>query len=497
MHKTHTNTLTSSNPCQTQFYRDIYTRRKRNDDTEKQPHENMKKSRGDLTQGSLLRHLLRLAGPIILSYILQEAFNIVDMIFVGRLGAGAIAAVGISGNLIRLIGVFSLGISTGSGIMVAQYLGARNLAQAEHIAMQSILLAVFFSIGVTLVGYPLAEQGLLAVRMTDPEVLRLGTTYMHIILAGISTMFVSMTLGSIFRAGGDTITPMIVLIFSTLINITLDPLLIFGLWGFPKLGVAGSAYATLIGRGAGVIILLYLCWTGRAPISLRRVQYQVDLVEMLDILRLGVYSSMQGFWRHISRLGFLWVIGPYGKTVVAAYTICMRLRILVMNPGFGIANAVTPLVGQNLGANQIERAEKATRVANLLGTVIMAAIGAVFLAFSQIFIRIFTTETAVIETGTLYLRFLAPTFGFIAFSLILGRALNGAGDTFSPMVITLAAQVGVGLGLVILLSHFIGLNGVWLGIALSNVVQGIAMWCWYRTGKWKAIKLVKKSTKAV
>ena len=457
----------------------------------------MKTARGDLTQGSLLRHLLRLAGPIILSYILQEAFNIVDMIFVGRLGAGAIAAVGISGNLIRLIGVFSLGISTGAGIMVAQYLGARNLAQAEHIAMQSILLAVFFSIGVTLVGYPLAEQGLRAVRMTDPEVLRLGTTYMHIILVGISTMFVSMTLGSIFRAGGDTITPMMVLIFSTLINITLDPLLIFGLWGFPKLGVAGSAYATLIGRGAGVIILLYLCWTGHAPISLRRVQYQVDFREMLDILRLGVYSSMQGFWRHLSRLGFLWVIGPYAKTVVAAYTICMRLRILVMNPGFGIANAVVPLVGQNLGANQTERAEKSTRVANLLGTVIMAAIGVVFLAFPQIFIRIFTTETAVIETGIVYLRFLAPTFGFIAFSLILGRALNGAGDTFSPMVITLAAQVGVGLGLVILLSHFIGLNGVWLGIALSNVVQGTAMWCWYRTGRWKTIKLVKKRTKAV
>ena len=452
----------------------------------------MKKARGDLTQGSLLRHLLRLAGPIILSYMLQEAFNIVDMIFVGRLGAGAIAAVGVSGNLLRLIGVFSLGISTGAGIMVAQYLGARNLAQAEHIAMQSILLAVFFSIGVTLVGYPLAEQGLLAVRMTDPEVLRLGTAYMHIILAGISTMFLSMTLGSIFRAGGDTVTPMIVLIFSTVINITLDPLLIFGLWGFPKLGVAGSAYATLIGRGAGVIILLYLCWNGRAPVSLRRVQYRVDLVEMLDILRLGVYSSMQGFWRHISRLGFLWVLGPYGKTVVAAYTICMRLRILVMNPGFGIANAVVPLVGQNLGANQIDRAEKATRVANLLGTVIMAVIGAVFLAFPQIFIRIFTTEAAVIETSIVYLRFLSPTFGFIAFSLILGRALNGAGDTFSPMVITLAAQVGVGLGLVILLSRFMDLNGVWLGIALSNIVQGLAMWFWYRTGKWKTIKLIKK-----
>ena len=451
----------------------------------------MKKARGDLTQGSLLRHLLRLAGPIIFSYILQDAFNIIDMIFVGRLGPGAIAAVGVSGNLLRLIGVFSLGISTGAGIMVAQYLGARRLAQAEHIAMQSILLAVFFSICVTLVGYPLAEYGLLAVRMVDPEVLHLGTTYMHIVLIGISTMFLSMTLGSIFRAGGDAVTPMIVLVFSTLINIGLDPLLIFGLWGFPKLGVAGSAYATLIGRGVGVMILLYFCWTGRAPVSLRSVQFRVDFVEMLNILRLGIYSSMQGFWRHFSRLGFLWVIGPYGKTVVAAYTICMRLRILVMNPGFGIANSVAPLVGQNLGANQIDRAEKSTRVANILGAAIMAAIGAVFLVFPQTFIQIFTPDTHVIEIGVVYLRFLAPTFGFIAFSLVLGKALNGAGDTFSPMVITLGSQLVVGLGLVIILSHFIGLNGVWLGIALSNVVQGIAMWFWYHTGKWKLINIVR------
>ena len=454
----------------------------------------MKNARGDLTQGNLLKHLLRLAVPLTLSNILQDAFNIVDMIFVGRLGPASIAAVGVSGNLLRLVGVLSLGISTGSGVMVAQYLGARNRAQAEHVAMQAILLSIFFSIGIALIGYPLAEQGLLSVRMKDPEVLRLGTTYMHIILAGSSAMFLSMTLGSIFRAGGDAVTPMIVLIFSTVINIALDPLLIFGLWQFPKLGVAGSAYATLIGRGLGASVLLYLCWSGHAPLSLRNVEFRADLVEMLDILRLGIYSSMQGFWRHLSRLGFLWVLGPFGKNVVAAYTICMRLRILVMNPGFGISHAVSPMVGQNLGANQIERAEKSTRVANLLGAAVMTLIGAMFLFFPQVFIRIFAPdEPDVVEIGAVYLQFLSPTFGFIAFSLVLGRALNGAGDTFSPMVITLAAQIGVGLGLVIVLSHFIGLNGVWLGIALSNVVQGLAMWLWYRTGRWKMKSVVKKS----
>ncbi len=455
----------------------------------------MNKTRGDLTQGSLLRHLLRLAVPITCGYILQDAFNIVDMIFVGRLGPAAIAAVGVSGNLLRLIGVFSLGISTGAGIMVAQYLGARNHAQAGHVAMQAILLAFFFSIGIGIVGYPLAEFGLRAVRTTDPEVIQLGTSYIQIILVGISTMFLSMTLGSIFRASGDAVTPMVVLIFSTLINITLDPLLIFGLWKFPKLGVAGSAYATLIGRGIGVIILLFLYFSGRAPISFRHIHLRADLVEMLDILRLGIYSSMQGFWRHLSRLGFLWVIGPYGQYTVAAYTICMRLRILVMNPGFGIANAVAPVVGQNLGANQIDRAEKTARMGNIVGTSLMTGIGVLFLIFPQVFIQIFTNDLEVIKIGSVYLQFLSPTFGFIAFSLVLGKALNGAGDTFSPMIITLAAQVGVGLGLVILFSHFYGLKGVWIGIALSNVVQGIAMWIWYRTGKWKTKKIIKNGSR--
>lgn len=452
----------------------------------------MKKTREDLTEGSLFHHLIKLSVPITLGYILQDAFNVVDMIFVGKLGPASIAAVGMSGDLLRLIGVFSLGISTGSGILVAQYLGARNYAQAGHVAMQAILLAIFAAIGVGVIGYPLSEFGLRSLRIKDPEVIRLGTTYMHIILVGISTMFLSMTLGSIFRAGGDAVTPTVVLIFSTVINITLDPFLIFGLWIFPELGVAGSAYATIIGRGFGVITLLILIWIGRSPLSLRHVQLQPDLIEMLDIFRLGIYSSMQGFWRHLSRLVFLWVIGPYGKFAVAAYTVCMRLRILVMNPGFGIANAVAPMVGQNIGANQIERAEATTRIGNVIASILMSGIGVLFLLFPEVFLAIFNDDPEVVRIGSMYLQFLSLTFGFIAFSLVLGKALNGAGDTFSPMMITLGSQMGVGLLLVILFSRIIGLNGVWIGISLSNVVQGISMWLWYRTERWKTINITNK-----
>ena len=161
-----------------------------------------------------------------------------------------------------------------------------------------------------------------------------------------------------------------------------------------------------------------------------------------------------------------------------------------MNPGFGIANAVAPLVGQNMGAGHTDRAGDSAKIGNIVGTSVMAGIGILFLAFPQIFIRIFTNDVEVIQIGKLYLQFLSLTFGFIAFSLVLGKALTGAGDTISPMVITFGAQMGVGLCLVIILSHFFGLVGVWIGIALSNVVQGGAMWFWYRTGNWKRIKTI-------
>ncbi len=450
----------------------------------------MKKSRHDLTQGNIFKNLLHLAVPIFLSNLLQDAFNIVDMIFVGRLGSAALAAVGLSGNLLRLIGVFALGISTGTAIMVAQFIGAKKRAEGEDIAMQALILCVVFAIGISCVGYLLAERGLRLMRTDDEEVIRLGVAYMQVTLLGMVTMFLSMTLNSIFRGAGDAVTPMIVLIFATVLNIILDPLLIFGVWKFPRLGVVGSAYATVIGRGVAAVIMFYLCFSGRGPISLKYVKRRINLSAMGQILRIGVFSSMQGFWRHLSRLGFMWVIGPYGKNAIAAYTVCMRLRVIVMTPGFGIANAISPMVGQNLGANQIDRAEKSAQIGNRVAIVMMSLIGILFFLFPQIFLGIFTNDMEVIGIGSLFLRYLSPTFGFIAISLVLGRALNGAGDTFSPMAITLICQVGVGLILVIAISYLIGLPGVWIGIALSNVLQGLMMWVWYRRGAWKAKKLV-------
>ena len=294
-----------------------------------------------------------------------------------------------------------------------------------------------------------------------------------------------MTLNSIYRGAGDAVTPMLVLIFATVLNIILDWLLIFGKLGFPELGIVGSAYATVIGRSASVLIMLYICFRSRGAISLKHADWRINLSEMGKILKLGIFSAMQGFWRHLSRLGFLRVVASYGTNAVAAYAICMRLRVLVMTPGFAIAGAVSPMVGQNLGARLVHRARKSAQVGNWLAIFVMIGIGFPFLFFPEFFVSIFTQDQAVIRIANVYLRYLSPTFGFIAMSLVLGRAMTGSGDTLSPMAITLVSQCGIGLMLVIVLSHTINIIGIWLGIALSNVVQGILMWIRYKRSEWE------------
>ena len=261
----------------------------------------MKNSRYDLTQGSVLTNLLRMAVPSFCSQLLQDLFNVVDMIFVGRLGAPALAAVAMSANLLRLIGILGHGISTGTVILVAQSLGANKPEDGQRIAMQALILSLICGLGVGCLGYPLAEFGLRLLG-AEKDVIPLGIGSLQVTLLGLGLMFLSRTLNAIFRAVGNAITPMMVLICSTILNIVLDPLLIFGIWFFPSLGVVGSAYATLISRGVSVVMLLSFCLGGQGVISLSWVKPGVNFKIMGQIMKLGIFTSMQALLRHGSRL---------------------------------------------------------------------------------------------------------------------------------------------------------------------------------------------------
>lgn len=444
----------------------------------------MNRSSRDLTEGGIIRNIWYLALPMMAGNVLENAFNIVDMIFVGKLGPSAIAAVGMSGVILHILFVIVIGISTGTVALVARFIGAKKASEAEQVAMQSLFLGVFCYAVVAAVGYPLAPLMLRALGAAQ-EVVLLGTTYIRIMFLGAFTMILSILMGSVLRAAGDAITPLKILTVSTLLNIGLDPLLIFGWWRFPRLGVAGSALATAIARGIGACILLWIVLRGRTIIHLKRTNAKIDFSMMRRILRIGIFASIQAILRNASGVVLIRLVALYGTFAVAAHVVGMRLHMIVMMPGFALAIAASALVGQNLGADKPLRAERTAWITAGMGFGIMTLFGIVYIVFAPSIIGVFNTHPEVIETGTNYLHIVAGAIGFVGLSIILGRALNGAGDTVSPMVITGIGLLALRLGLCLLFSWKLRLTGIWFGIAASTVIQGLMMCFWFRAGKWK------------
>jgi len=318
-------------------------------------------------------------------------------------------------------------------------------------------------------------------------------------LLGSITKFLGYTLSSALRGAGDAITPMIIFAVSTTLNIILDPLLIFGLWIFPRLGVAGSALATVIARGVGLVIFLWGFCTGRFVLRLKLSDVKIDFEIMKRIIKIGAFGSIQAILRNVSGLILMRIVAFYDKKMhvaeastttaempaVSAYTIGMRLRMIVMMPGFGVANAVAPLVGQNLGSGKSKRAEKSAWVGVAFGAGIMAFIGIIYIVLANFIMRAFTQDPEVVRIGIVYVRIQAITYGFIGLSIILGRGFSGAGDTLPPMVFTGISMIVFCLPAAIVMANWLGIIGIWISIAASNVVQAAMMAFWFLRGKWK------------
>jgi len=448
----------------------------------------MRETSKDLTDGSIVRNIWYLALPMMVGNLFQDAFTIVDMIFVGKLGPSAIAAVGMSGTIQGMLFTFIFGISMGTVAMVARFIGAKNMPEAENVAMQSIFLGLVCYFGMAIIGYLLSSYSL-EILGAESDVVLQGTAYMKVSFIGSITMILSVILSAILNASGDAMTPLKTLIAATISNIILDPLFIFGWLGFPELGVVGSALATVLSRGISVSILFYVLLNGRSIIHLKITNVKIDFSIMWRIMKIGVFSSIQAVMRNSSALILTRIVAIYGTFAVAAYVIGMRLRMVVLMPGFGLANAVSTLVGQNLGAGKPERAERTAWVTAGITSAIMAFIGILYIIFAKASISIFNSHPEVIRIGIYQQYITAGAFGIVGVSIVLGRAFNGAGDTISPMVISSITLLLFQIGLSLLLSWKFGIIGVWFGITASNVIEGIMMMLWFNTGRWKLKKV--------
>lgn len=444
----------------------------------------MAREKRDLTQGSIPRNLIALALPLVAANLLQTTFNIVDMLFVGRLGPAAIAAVSLAGVITMFLMTIAIGLATGTQAMISRFIGAKDQQQAEVVAIQSLFLGIFSSFFLSIIGLFLS-QFLLELVGAKGEVLSLGKGYLQIMFSGIYTVFLLFLVSAIFQGVGNTVTPMKILLFSTVSNIVFDPLLIFGIWFFPHWGVNGAAAATVTARGLGMLTGIYLLFKGKSGIYLHLQKVRIDLGMMWRIIRIGLFASLQAILRNISQIVVARIVASFGTYAIAAYGIGMRVRMVVMMPGFGLAAATAVLVGQNLGAKNPQRAEKSGLISSLLYSLFMVFTGSLFHIFAQPIISAFNPQPDVVRIGVNYLHVLTLSFVFLGIAIVLSRAMNGAGDTISPMVITGFTLLILRIPLCLFLSRILGTTGIWVGLAISDLANGLLTLFWFIEGRWK------------
>lgn len=445
-----------------------------------------RKINSSITEGGVKSAIWKLAMPIMAGAALQDLFALADLFFIGRLGHVAVAALSISGVLLAVIMMAAIGISTGTTALVAHYIGKKDYQSADNVLFQTVVLSLVCSLVMALVGI-FGTAGLLRLFGASPEIIPAASEYLKITFVWSIFIFLFIAFNQALGGSGDVIVPLKILLLANIINIILDPLFIFGFGFFPRMEVAGSAIATVISRAVGVIVLLRYFLFGYSSLHFHRGIFRINLPVMGRMVKIGFFATLEVLLRQLSLLLLLGLITSFGTACLAAYGIVIRLRMTIMMFGFGMGNACAVVVGQNMGADSSERAVqsgwKALKYYELM--VIPAAI--LFFIFAPQIISVFSNHPEVVGLGSDFMRFIAVTFPFLAAALILGKGINGAGDTIAPAVMTGVAQLGLRIPVAYILALFFGLGptGIWLSINFSDISQGLAMMWYFKRGFWK------------
>lgn len=445
----------------------------------------------NLTEGSVFRAILHLGIPTIAISLLQSTFNLVDMFFVGRLGPTALAAVTVSGIVIALLITVAIGISMGTLALVSRYWGARRFQQAARVVGQSLYISIFLSLCFGLGGWFLARP-ILSLLGARGGVLEQAVVYFRIISAGAGTIFIFVTFSSALKASGDVWTPFKVMALGVVLNCVLDPLLIFGRAGLPRLGVQGSAVATIISRLVTVVIIILLARGKSTYFDLSRAFGRIDFPLMAKIIRIGFFGSVEMLIRSLAMIALLRLVSPFGTAALAAYGIGARVRGIILMPGIGMGYAAGTLVGQNLGAGLAERARRSVWMAWRIYQVMIFPVIVLLLLFPREVIGFFNRDPRVLAAGQVFISYIAVSFLFLSFTLVLGKALHGAGDTLGPMVITGISLIFLGIPLAYIGSRFQGVDGIWQGILAAAVLNGLLIILRFRRGGWTRLKFMEE-----
>lgn len=446
-------------------------------------------SEADYTQIGMGRAVFLLAVPMILELIMESTFAVVDIYFVGTLGASAVATVGLTETYLFLLYSIGMGLSMGVTAVVARRVGEKDAEHASLTAVQAIILALLVSLPFALAGI-LFAQDLLALMGADEWTLEHGYPYMQWMLGGNAVIMLLFVINAIFRGAGDAAIAMRVLWIANGVNIILDPVLILGLGPFPELGIEGAAIATTIGRGIGVAFQVRALFKGGKHIRVGRRHLHADK----PIIRRIVETSLGGVGQMIigmtSWIFIMRILAGFGSQAVAGATIALRIMMFTMMPAWGMSNAVATLVGQNLGAQKPDRAERSVWVVGVWNMSFLIMIAVTFFLFSDSLVGFFTDDEGVIAVGSTWLTIVSYSYFVYAWWMVAVQAFNGAGDTITPTKINFVFFWLIQIPLSYVLSTTLDMNyhGVFWAIMISETGVGLfTLWLFTRGGWKKAV----------
>jgi putative MATE family efflux protein len=472
----------------------------------------------NLTDGGLLKPMLVLSLPIVLSQLMQVGYNLADTFWVGRVGSEAVSALSFSWPIVFLMISIGGGFTVAGTVLVAQNKGAGNHDEVDHVAGQTIGFVVLVSIVFSAIGYVLTPL-LLPLIGTTPgtAVHTMAVDYTRTIFLGVYFMFGFFMFQALLRGWGDTQTPMYLMAFGVVVNVVLDPFLILGFTdnpvfgvlglqslqsslfaatGFAGFGVQGAAIATVFSRGVGALVGMYLLFSGRVGIHLSPRDLIPERETVEKIVRIGAPSSVEQSTRALGVTVLTAIVAFAGaqavgvdtEAVVAAFGIGNRLNSLVFLPAIGLAQGTSTVVGQNLGAEQPERAKKAVLMSSGLIAGALVGVSVVAYLFARPIVAVFIPgEEAVIAVGVDYLRIIAPTFAFLGVFNVVNGGFRGSGSTRTAMVFSLVSLwvLRIPAALVLITQFGFGPTGVWWGIAFSNVAAAVLGFLWFLRGTWQ------------
>ena len=441
----------------------------------------------DFTEVQLKRAILLLAIPMMLEMVMESLLGVVDMFWVARLGVDSLATVALTESILVVVFGVAMGLATATTAFIARRVGENDREGAGITAVQAIVLAFAFSALVSIAGIIYGPR-LLALMGASPSVVRTGAGYTRMLLGGSITIFLLFLINAIFRGAGDPALAMRALWIANIVNMLLDPCLIFGLGPFPRLNVLGASIATTTGRSIGVLFQLWMLFGGFSRIRIHAHQIRIRRDVLWNLSKVGFTGAMQTLISSASWTALVRANATFGSAAIAGYTVAIKIFMFVVLPPWGLSGAVATMVGQNLGARKPDRAEAAVYLTGRYATYYMTAISVIMLALAPQLASIFTSDEMVRAQAAQCLRFISLGNLSYGWGMVLVQALNGAGDTRTPTIINFFCYwcFQIPLAYTLALGLHLGPPGVFTAIPIAETVMTLSSLVVFRRGRWKA-----------